>query len=299
MKLLKRVMIICFVFAILSVLLFKHLKEPSDTRAIKGFYAKTKEDTEIVLGKTGWAYSSYRNVNFQIFQGKLYYNNREGDWICESDLGVDVVQEGGKMFWIYNNKLYSVRGNCLYEKNGKDDKELLLDNISEWGNIEVDKEWVYYYVEEDTKRYRLQGYNVRTKEVKQTTIQGSYCSDFWIMENNCIVTVAEDIKLYHLDDGEAKVHSLNTSTNLYHVAKLNDTMYLSITGVTEGDIFGKENVENDGVYRVDFEKMELEKISEETYDWIFANSDKLYGVKQKMWGLYSTIEEVKYNESKK
>ena len=65
----------------------------------------------------------------------------------------------------------------------------------------------------------------------------------------------------------------------------------------ESDIFGKENVENDGVYRVDFEKMELEKISEETYDWIFANSDKLYGVKQKMWGLYSTIEEVKYNES--
>ncbi|MBP3702562.1 MAG: hypothetical protein J6I65_02135 [Lachnospiraceae bacterium] len=70
-------------------------------------------------------------------------------------------------------------------------------------------------------------------------------------------------------------------------------MYFTFdNNIKKVDLSTKKNWGDNGVYRIDFEKMELVKISEDTYDWIFATSDKLYGVKQKLWGLYDTIEEI-------
>ena len=265
-----------------------YLKELPDIRAIKKFYSNNWENTEIVLGKDGILGGD--DLNFQIHQGKLYYR-KEGDWICRNNKEESIIQESGRKFWIFDEKLYLFKENCLYKKDyvNKRPKELILDTISEKGNIEVDNEWVYY-LEKGTKQ--LNGYNIQTKETKKFDITSKYTPDFWIIGDNGVMVLANKIQLFHLNDTTNKEIKMNTPMNLYHVAKFNDNIYLCITGFTDGNPSNKRNIGNDGVYRIDFEKMELVKISDDTYEWIFATSDKLYGVKQKLWGLYDTIEEI-------
>lgn len=295
----KTVLIISIIIVILLGFLQNIFSEnvPIYLRKIKKYYEGNPNENILNLGKDGEGGPCI--TNFQFDKGKFYYLNSDGK-LCRFYSKEKRTEKFSKIvnpFWVVDESIFFVASNNImkYDLQPGTKKIILSDILGEYC-VDVEDGSIFYFSKSD---YCLHSYNMETEKIKNYNIEYRYMTYFGVLNKNLVLGSKKHMFLYNLETMAYKEIKNENVSCFRYIAKTKNDLFFCVLGHEIGDIMTKKDWGDNGVYRVDFEKMELEKISGETYDWIFANSDKLYGVKQKMWGLYSTIEEVKYNESKK
>lgn len=290
-KIIKISVVIIFIMGLASLIYsFCFDKTPLWLRATERYFKRNPQEVSLNLGMSGGRQLCI--TNFQVYKGNFYYRNLKGN------LTVKNLKDGTEKeyfeiplpFWIENNNVFYLRNDEILRYNMQTkNTETILSKI--WGNkcVEVEDNKIFYFSRDD---YMLHSYDMITDKISNYDIENCYLSYLGVLDSHILLVSDDHIFLYRLEDMKHTEIPLRDSHCYKHMAKIKSDMYFSVSGYDDGDIMTQKNWGDNGVYRIDFEKMELVKISADTYDWIFATSDKLYGVKQKLWGLYDTIEEI-------
>lgn len=297
----KKILIMFFIlFSVASIsVLASYVFIPTDMpiyiRAIKPFLEKNEEVEILSLGKD-WGDDSIWEPKFEVLHGNLYYRNNEGklvSWNIKEHSSEEIC-DIGSTFWLNGNSVYFTFDNNIKKVDLSTKKEkIVVPNIEGRGSecVAVEKEKIFYH-SKNKGDYNLYSYDMTSQKTEKYNLDYVSKDFLEVQSSNVIFGGWGYVLLYRMEDKKLKKIKLTYGYQSQHMAKTKSDMFLSISGHEEGDRLTKKNWGDNGVYRIDFEKMELVKISEDTYDWIFATSDKLYGVKQKLWGLYDTIEEI-------
>lgn len=281
------VVFLIIIFCISEVKEYLHF--PSKLIPVKSVFEKNMEVPTLDLGKEGKFGLSI--ANYQVYQGKFYYNNGEKlvVWDYEKKESKELCQCGNP-FWINNDMIYYIVKNNLYrcDLKGKQKTTILSDIIGKLC-FDVVGDDLYYFSKED---YCLRSYNMVSHEIKKYGVEyGAICS-MWIKDNFALLEYDNRIVIYDLQGRKRIEFILRDMHCICYVAKTEKELFFCISGYEEGDIMTKKNWGDNGVYKVNLIQMKIQKISEENYDWIFTNGDRLYGVKDYFGELYCKREEI-------
>lgn len=259
----------------------------------RDFFRGTHADINVSLGKVEWS-NPYNN--FQTYEGVFYYKDEENlmKW-NEKKNKAELLFTIGDSFWIWNQEVYYIKEDTIYKRglNAEVSEEMLdILPVREGGCYDIEGENLYYFSKVNRV---LNCYNMRTGE--QLTYDVTYDNDWrqlWVKGNGMAVVDNSDksLVLYQLDSGKKTSIKLAEKDAWFFGAKTNKSVYLCVAGNNGPKPADKKNLGEDAVYEIDFDELTVTSKSDESFEWLVATPEKIYGVKKNVLRMFK-LEEIK------